>query len=101
MKKHSIWTREFGKSVVSIALPISLQSLITIGVNMIDNIMVGSLGENAISGASLSNQFFNLFYIACMGLAMGGSIMTARYSLRASCVCTPTTPRSLPRAFCT
>lgn len=79
MKKHSIWTREFGKSVVSIALPISLQSLITIGVNMIDNIMVGSLGENAISGASLSNQFFNLFYIACMGLAMGGSIMTARY----------------------
>ena len=37
--------RSFYKKLITIALPISLQSLITIGVNMMDNIMLGRLGE--------------------------------------------------------
>ena len=39
---------EFYKNVFSLALPIALQSLITIGVNMLDTIMVGKLGEEAL-----------------------------------------------------
>ena len=40
--------RSFYKKLITIALPISLQSLITIGVNMMDNIMLGRLGEVAM-----------------------------------------------------
>lgn len=36
---------KFYKKVFWLALPIALQSLITIGVNMLDTIMVGNLGE--------------------------------------------------------
>lgn len=71
--------KEFYRQTVTIAVPISLQSMITIGVNLMDNIMVGSLGEVILSGTSLANQFVNLFHICCMGIAMGASVMTARF----------------------
>lgn len=71
--------KSFYRKVVMIALPITLQSLITIGVNMMDNIMLGKLGEVAMSAASQANQIFSLFQIFCMGMGMGASVLTARY----------------------
>jgi len=71
--------RSFYRTVVKIAIPISLQSMITIGVNMMDNIMVGSLGETALSAVSLSNAFIHVFQIFCMGIGMGASVLTSRY----------------------
>lgn len=71
--------RDFYKTVAKIAIPISLQSLITIGVNMMDNIMVGSLGEVALSSVSLANTFIHLFQICVMGIGMGASVLTSRF----------------------
>lgn len=77
--KLYLGTREFYKNVAQIAIPISLQSLITIGVNMMDTIMLGSMGEVALSASSLANQFINIFQICCMGIGMGASVLTARF----------------------
>lgn len=71
--------KNFYKKTAAIAIPISLQSLITIGVNMTDNIMIGSLGENALSGTALANQFITIFHIGCMGISMGASVLTSRF----------------------
>lgn len=65
--------------VAAIAIPITLQSLITIGINMTDTIMVGALGELPLSGASLANQFIMVFQICCMGIGMGASVLTSRF----------------------
>ena len=46
---------------------------------MADNIMVGSLGENALSAVALANQFINIYQFSCMGLGQGASIMTSRF----------------------
>ncbi len=70
---------KFYKSVFALALPIALQSLITIGVNMLDTIMVGSLGENSLSATSLANSFISIYQIFCMGLGMGASVLVSRY----------------------
>lgn len=71
--------KDFYKKVATIAIPVALQNMITIGINMVDNIMVGSLGETALSATALANQFIALFQICCMGIAMGASVLTARY----------------------
>lgn len=71
--------RSFYKRVAAIALPISMQSLITIGVNMMDTIMLGNLGDTAISASALANQFINIFQICCMGMGMGASVLTSRF----------------------
>ena len=70
---------EFYKTVFTLALPIALQSLITIGVNMLDTLMVGSLGETPLSATSLANSFISIYQIFCMGLGMGASVLVSRY----------------------
>lgn len=71
--------KSFYKKTALIAIPIALQSLITIGVNMMDTIMLGSMGEVQLSASSLANQFITLFHIFCMGIGMGANVMTSRY----------------------
>lgn len=69
----------FYKNVAKIAIPIALQGLITTGVNMMDTIMVGVVGETQLSAVSLANQFISIFHIFCMGIGMGASVLVARY----------------------
>ena len=69
----------FYRGVFALALPIALQSLISIGVNMLDTIMVGSLGETALSATSLASSFITIYHIFCMGLGMGASVLVSRY----------------------
>lgn len=71
--------RAFYKKVLLLALPIAMQSLITIGVNMLDTIMIGRLGEMKLSATSLANQFITIYHIFCMGLGMGASVLVSRY----------------------
>ncbi len=71
--------KDFYKILVAYALPIALQQLITVGVNMADNIMLGQLGEAPMSGATLANNFITIFQIVCMGLGMGASVLVSRF----------------------
>lgn len=52
--------RSFYKSLLIMALPLAAQNLITMGVNLVDNMMLGALGETAMSSATLANH-----YISC------------------------------------
>ena len=69
----------FYKNVFTLALPIALQSLVTVGVNMLDTIMVGSLPGNALFSTNLANSFISIYHILCMGLGMGASVLVSRY----------------------
>ena len=71
--------KKFYRTLAAFALPIAAQQLITVGVNMADNIMLGQLGETSMSGATLANNFISLFQIMCMGFGMGASVLTSRF----------------------
>lgn len=71
--------KTFYKTLLALALPIALQSLITVGVNMADNLMLGQLGENDMSAATLANNFISVYQIMCMGLGMGASVLVSRF----------------------
>ena len=62
-----------------LALPIVLQNMITIGVNIMDTIMLGSYGEIQLSGSSLAGEFINIFQILCMGMGCGAAVLTAQF----------------------
>lgn len=78
LKKY-IGDKNFYKSVLAIALPISLQNMISIGVNMVDTMMLGTMGEVALSASSLANQYISVYNICCMGIAMGASVIVSRF----------------------
>ncbi len=69
----------FYKNMLKIAIPVILQSMITMGVNMMDTLMLGSYGEIQLSGSSLANEFINIFQIMCFGLGFGAAVLTAQY----------------------
>lgn len=71
--------KSFYKSLAAIALPIALQNIIGFGVQLMDTIMVGSLGDISLSGVSLANQPFFVFMIFNFGLASGGAVLIAQY----------------------
>ncbi|MCD7863474.1 MAG: hypothetical protein LUG61_08180 [Lachnospiraceae bacterium] len=71
--------RKFYRMMASFALPIAAQQLITVGVNMADNIMLGQLGEVPMSGATLANNFISVFQVMCMGMGMGANVLISRF----------------------
>jgi len=71
--------KQFYRKALVLAVPVTLQSVINIGVNMVDTIMVGKFGEAQLSGASQANQFVMLFHILCMGMGMGAAVMTSQF----------------------
>lgn len=78
-QKYFVTDKAFYKKVLLILIPVVLQSCINQGVNMMDTIMVGQLGDTAIAASSQANQFYSLFQIFCMGLSAAGLVLTAQY----------------------
>lgn len=74
-----IGDREFYYRMARIAVPISAQKLITVSINLMDTVMLSSMGDAQLSASSLAGQFVNLFEICCMGIGMGASVLTARF----------------------
>ena len=79
MTKLFVKDRRFYKLALVLALPIVLQNMITIGVNIMDTVMLGSYGEIQLSGSSLANEYINIFHILCMGMGSGASVLTAQF----------------------
>ena len=79
MGKLFVKDKGFYKTVWLLALPVVLQNMITIGVNMLDTIMLGAYGEIQLSGASLANEFISLYQILCLGIGGGAAVLTSQY----------------------
>ena len=71
--------RSFYKSLFLLAIPISLQNLITYGVNFADNVMIGSLGDNAISGVYVGGQLQQVLQMFVAGIEGAILILAAQY----------------------
>ena len=71
--------RRFYRMVLAVAVPIMVQNGITNFVSLLDNIMVGSLGTESMSGVSIVNQFVFVFYLMIFGATSAAGIFTAQY----------------------
>ena len=71
--------RPFFKKTLLLMLPVILQQLITIGINFLDNLMIGSFGEVSIAAAAFGNQAYALFQFICMGLGSGAVVMSSQF----------------------
>jgi len=79
MKERFMTDKSFYKTVIAITIPIALQMVISFGVNVMDSVMLGTLGDLAISGASLGGQPFYLLMGLGFGLSSGGTVLISQY----------------------
>ncbi|PKK95116.1 MAG: MATE family efflux transporter, partial [Tenericutes bacterium HGW-Tenericutes-5] len=74
-----IGSRVFYKRLFQVSLPIVLQQLLTSSLQLIDNLMVGSLGELSINSVSVVNQLYFVIILITFGALGGAGIFTAQY----------------------
>jgi putative MATE family efflux protein len=74
-----IGTKQFYKRVFAIALPIMAQNGISNIVNMLDNLMVGRIGTEQLSGVSIVNDLMFVYQLCLFGAISGAGIFTAQY----------------------
>ncbi len=79
MFKSLIGDRDFYKRLMSLALPIMVQTGITNLVNMVDNIMVGNVGNNEMTGVAIANQLLFVFNLCVFGSCSGAGIFGAQF----------------------
>ncbi len=78
-KSRYIGNRQFYKTVFGIAIPIMIQNGITNFVSLLDNIMVGQIGTEQMSGVAIVNQLIFIFFLCMFGGLSGAGIFTAQY----------------------
>ena len=69
----------FYQKVFALVIPMALQNLINVGVSATDVLMLGKVGEKALSGCSLGGQVFWILSLFLFGAASGGSVLVAQY----------------------
>jgi putative MATE family efflux protein len=74
-----IGDKVFYKRLFAVSLPIVLQQLLTSSLQLIDNLMVGKLGELAIGSVSVVNQLYFVIILISFGALGGAGIFTAQF----------------------
>lgn len=91
--KKIIGTKAFYKAALAFAIPLILQDTVSSFVNLLDNMMIGSLGTEQMSGVAIVNQFINLFTMCIYGGVAG-----ANFLLLSTSATTTIKMRSMPFA---
>ena len=74
-----IESKSLYRTLARVVLPIALQSLIASSLNLVDNLMVGSLGEVELAAVGLSTQLFFVHFGVMFGFASGSAAFMAQF----------------------
>ncbi|MEG1469672.1 MAG: MATE family efflux transporter [Anaerovoracaceae bacterium] len=69
----------FFQKLILIGVPVVLQNLISMGLNLIDTLMIGMVGEEQLAAVGAANQVYFIFTISLFGLYSGAAVHTAQY----------------------
>ncbi|MBQ6496495.1 MAG: MATE family efflux transporter [Firmicutes bacterium] len=76
---NTVDNRKLLKSVFVVAGPIALQSLIASSLNLVDNLMIGALGEVALNAVGVSVQLFFVYWMFVFGFVSGSATFMAQF----------------------
>ena len=79
MMRRKTEEAQFQKSIVHIALPVALQSLLQSSFSMIDQVMIGQLGSVSIAGIGIAGKFAWIYSVVLGAVSAAAGIMLAQY----------------------
>ncbi len=78
--KKTLEDKKLIKTCLMVAIPLMFQQLIVASVNLVDNLMVGELGDVAVSGVACANRFYSICQYAVNGLIVSCIIFLSQYN---------------------
>lgn len=79
MKDNLTNEKSFGRTVLSLVLPLAIQNLINVAVNGADVFMLQMISETSLSAASMAGQVYFILTLILFGLSSGAAVLTAQY----------------------
>lgn len=81
MQKRGVlrWEPEFTRRVLTLALPMMLQSIVTALMQIVDNLMIGQMGQLELAAVTQANRVSFLFQLTMFGTVGGISVFVAQY----------------------
>lgn len=73
------WDKAFTQTVLRLAVPIMIQSLMVSLMHIVDNVMIGQLGEYELAGVTQANRISFLLQVTMFGVVSGSSVLTAQF----------------------
>lgn len=71
--------RFFYAQMLSITIPVMLQQLVMVGLNLVDTIMVGKLSEKALAAVGAANQVYFIYSVVIFGIFSGAAVYAVQY----------------------
>ncbi len=71
--------KRFYRAFIMLAVPIVIQNFMASALNLVDNLMIGMVGSNELSGVGQANQYFNILGFILYGLSGGVGIFAAQF----------------------
>lgn len=79
MQTSEFDTREVNHKIARIASPIAVQGVVTATLTMVDNLMVGMLGETELAAVGVAGQIFMVHYLILFGFVSGTATFMAQF----------------------
>ncbi|MCL6590179.1 MAG: MATE family efflux transporter [Firmicutes bacterium] len=79
MNRNFFGDKEFYRTFLRLAVPVTLQYFMASSLNLLDNIMVGQLGAVELAAVGLANQVYFLLLLFLLGISGGASIFAAQF----------------------
>lgn len=79
-KAKFIGDRKFYQMALGLIIPVIVQNTVTNLVNLLDNVMVGSLGTTHMSGVAIGNHLIFVFNLSIFGALSGAGIYGAQFA---------------------
>ena len=71
--------KTFYRQLITVGIPVLIQQLIVVGLNLVDTIMVGKLSENALAAVGAANQVYFMYSVVMFGIFSGAAVYTVQY----------------------
>lgn len=79
LRKKLFGDKAFYKMVLGVSVPIMIQNAITNFVSLLDNLMVGKVGTEQMSGVAIVNQLVMVYFLCIFGGISAAGIFTSQY----------------------
>ncbi|NCB42780.1 MAG: MATE family efflux transporter [Clostridia bacterium] len=67
------------KKVFSILIPVTVQNMLSFGLNIVDTLMIGRVGTAELAAVGAANQVYGLVFMLLYGLLTGGGVYISQY----------------------
>lgn len=71
--------RIFYQKLFKVGIPVLIQQIVSIGLNLVDTIMVGKVSENALAAVGAANQIYFIYSVVIFGIFSGASVYAVQY----------------------